>query len=188
MSTRAARARPRLREPVSSLTHLAGALAAAAFTGPLVVAAARAGLQWPAFLVFGLSMVLLYTASATYHAVRVPPAALAWFRKADHAAIFLLIAGTYTPVLAVGLDGPLREWALAVIWGIAALGLVLKLATLRGPRWLSVALYLAMGWLSVILLPQLAGALNPSAMRALALGGAFYTVGAIIYATKRCNP
>jgi hemolysin III len=178
----------RLREPASSLTHAAGAVAAAAFTVVLVVLAARGGSGWVAFLAYGLSMVLLYGASATYHAVRVSAGALVWYRKADHAAIFVLIAGSYTPVLWVGLDGVLRVWSLTVIWGIAALGVTLKLLTLRQSRWVSVLLYMGMGWLSLLLLPQLSSSLNRAALLALVLGGLSYMVGAVVYATKRCNP
>lgn len=179
---------PRLREPVNALTHWGGALAALVVLGPLLWWAHSRGLQlWP-FLVFGLSMVGLYAASASYHSFRVGERGLLWLRKLDHAAIFLLIAGSYTPVAYYGLEGVWRDAVLWLVWGIALTGIVLKLVTLRLPRWVSTLLYVGMGWLALIFVPQFARNLPPAALFWLAAGGVLYSVGAVIYGTRRWNP
>jgi len=177
-----------LREPVNALTHWAGVLAALLLLGPLLAwAHARTLPLWP-FAVFGVSMLLLYAASATYHSLHVTGRALLWLRKLDHAAIFLLIAGSYTPVAYFGLSGAWRSGVLGLVWGIALSGILLKLLTMRLPRWVSTALYLGMGWLAVAFLPQLARTLPTAALLWLAAGGVLYTAGAVVYGTKRWNP
>ncbi|WP_034388287.1 hemolysin III family protein [Deinococcus sp. YIM 77859] len=177
-----------LREPVNALTHWGGAVAALVVLGPLLWWADTRGLHlWP-FVVFGLSMLGLYTASASYHSFRLGERGLLWLRKLDHASIFLLIAGSYTPVAYYGLTGLWREVVLWVIWGIAAAGIGLKLLTLRLPRWVSTLLYLGMGWLAVIFLPQLVRNLPPVAIFWLATGGVLYSIGAVIYGTRRWQP
>jgi hemolysin III len=131
-------------------------------------------------------MILMYTSSALYHALRVSERALLWLRKLDHAAIFLFIAGTYTPVLLQALEPSWRPWALGLVWALAVLGVGLKLITLKAPRWLYTATYLGMGWLSVFFLPKLA--LNPWALAFLIAGGVAYSLGAVVYAAKWPNP
>lgn len=176
------------REPVNALTHWGGALAALIALGPLLGwAHARELTLWP-FVVFGLSMVGLYAASASYHSFRPGERGLLWLRKLDHAAIFLLIAGSYTPVAYFGLEGSWRTVVLGVVWGIAGAGVLLKLLTMRLPRWVSTVLYLGMGWLALVFLPQLARNLSPAAIFWLAAGGVLYSVGAVIYGTRRWNP
>ena len=178
----------RLREPVNSLTHWAGVLLAVPVLAGLLVWAHVHGLAlWP-FVVFGLSMAGLYAASATYHSLHVNERAMLWLRKMDHSAIFLLIAGSYTPLAYFGLTGVWQSVVLYVVWGIALSGILLKLLTMRLPRWISTALYVAMGWLALIFVPQLSRNLPHAAMWWLAAGGLLYTVGAVIYATKRWNP
>ena len=177
-----------LREPVSALTHWAGVVAALLLLFPLLWWARARGLAlWP-FVVFGVSMALLYAASASYHSFRVGERGLLWLRKLDHAGIFLLIAGTYTPVVYFGLHGAWQGAVLYLVWGIALAGVVLKLLTMNLPRWVSTGLYLGMGWLALGFLPQLAQNLPRAALVWLAVGGLLYTAGAIVYATKRWNP
>lgn len=176
------------REPVNALTHWAGVLAALLLLFPLLWWAQRHGLAlWP-FVVFALSMALLYAASATYHSFRVGERAMLWLRKLDHAGIFLLIAGTYTPVAYFGLHGVWQSVVLWLIWGIALAGIALKMLTMKLPRWVSTALYLGMGWLAVVFLPQLAHNLPAAAIGWLAVGGVLYSLGAVVYGTKRWNP
>ena len=135
-----------LREPWNSLTHWAGAVfAVVALAGMLWYALARHLSVWP-FVVFGLSMLFLYTASASYHSFRVGERALLRLRKLDHSAIFLLIAGSYTPVAYFGLSGLWQSVVLWVIWGVALSGILLKVLTMRLPRWVSTLLYAVMGW------------------------------------------
>lgn len=176
------------REPVNALTHWGGALAALIVLGPLLSWAHARGLTlWP-FVVFSVSMVALYAASASYHSFRSGERGLLWLRKLDHAGIFLLIAGTYTPVAYFGLSGPLQAAVLWIIWGVALSGITLKLVTMSLPRWISTALYLGMGWLAVAFLPQLAHNLPAAALFWLAAGGVMYSIGAVVYGTKRWNP
>ncbi len=160
-------------------------MAGALLLWPLLAWAGTHGVaRWP-FVVFDLSLVALYAASASYHSFSPGGNGALWLRKLDHAAIFLLIAGTYTPVAFLGLAEPQRSRVLALIWGIALLGIGLKLFTLKVPRWLSTALYVGMGWLAVGFLPQLSRQLPHAAIVWLALGGVLYTLGAFGYATKR---
>ena len=178
----------RLREPVNSLTHWLGAALALPVTLGLLLWAQRRGLPgWP-FAVFGLSLLGLYLASALYHSLRPSAGAAVWLRKFDHSAIFLLIAGTYTPVVAFGLEGFWRAAVLWIIWGIAGVGVLLKLLTLGLPRWVSTALYVGMGWIALGFLPQLSRTLPAAALVWLGIGGLLYTLGALIYATKRWRP
>lgn len=174
-----------LREPVNSLTHWAGVVLAVPFLAVMLWWANGKGLSpWP-FVVFGVSFGLLYLASASYHSFRVSDRALRWLRKLDHSAIFLLIAGSYTPIAYFGLSGDTSRIVLAVVWGIALAGITLKLVTMRLPRWVSTALYLGMGWIAVAFVPQLAQNLPASALVWLGVGGLLYTLGAVVYATKK---
>ena len=176
-----------LREPVSGLTHWLGAALSLGLLAVLLVWAHGRGLPlWP-FAVFGVSAALLYLASASYHTFRVSKRALAWLRKLDHGAIFLLIAGSYTPLAYFGLGGATRTAVLSALWGVALGGIVLKLATMRLPRWVSTALYLAMGWMMIVVLPQLVRALPGAALVWLGVGGLLYTLGAVVYGTKKLD-
>lgn len=176
------------REPVNALSHWGGALGALLITGPLLLWAQARGLAlWP-FVVFSISMLMLYSASASYHSFRPGERGLLWLRKLDHASIFLLIAGSYTPVAYFGLEGIWQGAVLWAVWGIALAGVLLKLLTMRLPRWVSTLLYVAMGWLAVVFLPQLSRNLPASALVWLAAGGVLYSIGAVIYGTRRWNP
>ncbi|MDB5046833.1 MAG: hemolysin [Deinococcus sp.] len=176
------------REPVNAITHWAGAAVALVVLGPLLWWAHSRGLSlWP-FVVFGVSTVALYAASASYHSFQASERGLLWLRKLDHAGIFLLIAGSYTPVAYYGLEGVWREAVLWIIWGIALAGITLKLVTMRLPRWISTLLYAGMGWTALALMPQLVRNLPPAAIFWLAAGGVLYSVGAVVYGTKRWLP
>lgn len=179
------------REPANALTHLLGAVLAAVGTVAMIVVALGDPWRLAAALVFGLSLVLLYTASTLLHGVHAGAGALLKLRVFDHAAIFVLIAGTYTPITLVSLRvvNPGWGWALfGIVWGLAVLGVLFKLFWIGAPRFLSVALYLALGWLSVVAIAPLLQALPVGALVWMLVGGLFYTVGALIYATKRPDP
>jgi hemolysin III len=139
-------------------------------------------------LIFGLSMVELYAVSAVYHIGRWSPTAWRRLRALDHANIFILIAGTYTPLCFNLLSGWLRPAILALIWALAAAGVALTTLTLRTPRWLSTALYVGMGWVALLALPAFARALGWGAIALLLLGGGLYTAGAVVYARRWPNP
>lgn len=174
------------KDPVSAWTHLIGALLSVAGLVALVVQSLQGGTAWNlvAGAVFGLSMILLYTASTVYHAVRATGRAALILRKLDHIMIFVLIAGTYTPFCLGPLRGPWGWSLFGAIWGLAVAGLVLKLFWIQAPRWLSTSLYVLMGWLVVVATYPLLQVAPVSALLWLLAGGLFYTVGAVLYATK----
>lgn len=180
-----------LREPVNSLTHLAGALLSLVALVLMLVLVWGDPWKMLAFALYGVSMVVLYTASTLLHSLRVRPEVERALRIFDHAAIFGLIAGTYTPVTLVTLKAysPTLGVALfSVAWGFALLGIVFKIVWIDAPRWLSTGLYLLMGWLAIVAARPLLQALPPGGLLWLALGGLFYTVGALVYASKRPDP
>lgn len=191
VTTTSGERRSRLREPVNSLTHMLGAGLALVVTVVLLFVARGDALTYFALSVFGLSSVLLFTASTLLHAVHAGPVAANMLRRFDHAAIFVLIAGTYTPVLLMAVlpAAPrLAWWLFVVVWVIALAGVIFKLYWITAPRWLSTGLYLAMGWLVVLAIVPVARALGASGTTWLGIGGLFYTVGAVIYGSKRPNP
>ncbi|MCW0331318.1 PAQR family membrane homeostasis protein TrhA [Pantoea ananatis] len=133
---------------------------------------------------YGGSMILLFLASTLYHAVSHPRAKRV-LKKVDHCAIYLLIAGTYTPFLMVGLQSPLAYGLMAVIWGLALLGIIFKLTIAERFKVLSLVTYLCMGWLSLIVVFQLAMKLSAGGIWLLALGGIVYSLGVIFYVARR---
>lgn len=139
-------------------------------------------------LIFGASMIALYTSSATYHMGEWKGRIYHAFRRLDHAMIFFLIAGTYTPFCFNLLEGSDRMVMLALIWGVAIVGAGLKLFIPFIPRWISVALYMGMGWLALLKAHDFSKALALGGVLLVVAGGVAYTAGGIIYATKRPNP
>ena len=177
------------REPVSSLTHLLGAVVFALGTVLLVCKGILTDAGAAALLsagVFGLSLVGLYSASALYHFARLGERGVFLLRKLDHSMIYVLIAGSYTPVLLCCFPRPKAFWLTGLIWAIAAVGILAKLLWFNAPRLLYTGFYIAMGWFILLDLPSLAG-MEPAAILLLALGGICYTAGGIIYAIKRPN-
>lgn len=136
------------------------------------------------YSLYGGSMILLFLASTLYHAIP-SPRAKGWLKKFDHCAIYLLIAGTYTPFLLVGLNSGLARGLMIVIWGLALLGILFKLTIAHRFRMLSLVTYLLMGWLSLIVVYQLAIKLSPGGVSLLAAGGVIYSLGVIFYVCKR---
>jgi hemolysin III len=169
------------REPVSAWTHCAGLL----LSVPATLVLWRRGRgdrgKQLSLLVFGVSMALCYAGSTLYHAVRLPPDVVeGWFQTLDYIGIYLLIAGTMTPVAVVVLQGPWRVITLAVAWAFAAVGIILHLLPLGMSRSLSTALYLGMGWSAVLCYFKWARILSHRSLRPLVLGGLFYAVGAVL--------
>jgi hemolysin III len=136
------------------------------------------------YSLYGGSIILLYLASTLYHAIPHQRAKY-WLKKFDHCAIYILIAGTYTPFLLVGLDSPLARGLMIVIWSMALIGVIFKLAFAHRFEALSLITYLTMGWLSLIVIYQLAMKLSIGGITLLAVGGIVYTLGVIFYASKR---
>lgn len=176
-----------IREPINGLTHLFGALLSFAGLLALVIKAStttESALTLMAVIMFGISMILLYAASATYHMVIAKDRVIAFFRRVDHSMIFVLIAGTYTPLCLISLNGTLGWTLFGVVNGIALLGIIYKLVWFHAPRWLSTLLYLGMGWIVIAVSPSLASAIGASGMTMLIIGGIFYTIGGFIYWLK----
>lgn len=178
-----------LREPVNGLTHLAGALLSLVGLPFLLDAARTRGTPWHevSFLVFGISLTLLYTASALYHCLPLSPRGVRRLRRLDHMMIFVLIAGTYTPLCLVPLRGGMGMSLLFVIWTLAAIGMLMKIFWLHAPRWFSTVIYLGMGWLAVITFSPLDQSLPREALVWLGAGGLLYMVGAVVYSLKWPN-
>jgi hemolysin III len=175
----------REKAPVNASTHLVAFVAAAVGSAFLLV---RAWGDVPKALVlgvYGVSVMTLFGASAFYHAVTRWPRLTAVLRRIDHASIFLMIAGTYTPVLFFGLTGAWRTAMLMAIWTITAGAVIVAVRYVDAPRWVSTALYLALGWAAVIPAAKLIAALPHAATALIVLGGLLYTAGAIVYATKQ---
>lgn len=176
-----------IKDPGSSITHFIGFICAILATPCLLIyASARhiglAGLG--SLSVFMISMILLYGASTAYHTFIVQPHTEKILKRIDHMMIFVLIAGSYTPVCAMVLPQPIGTILLAVIWGLAFAGMVLKLFWVTCPKWFSSIIYIAMGWACVFVMPQLYVSLPRQAFLLLALGGIIYTIGGVIYAMK----
>lgn len=175
-----------IREPGSALTHFIAMLLALCATVPLLVrAAVHSGVKsLTAMTVFMISMVLLYAASTIYHSVNCSGRILRIFRKMDHMMIFVLIAGTYTPVCLLTLPKPSGLMLLAAVWGIALVGIFIKGFWITCPKWFSSVLYIAMGWSCLSVLGQLFSLLPLHAFLWLLAGGLIYTAGGIIYALR----
>jgi len=135
--------------------------------------------------IYGASLVLLFLASGTYHAVRSTPQVVQILRKIDHSAIYLLIAGSYTPFCVIAFSGFWKWGLLAIIWALAGTGIVIKTFTVHAPRWVTAGVYVVMGWLSVLALREMLGALSTGTILWLFTGGVIYTLGALVYVTKK---
>lgn len=175
-----------IREPVSAITHFIGMIMAVFAAMPLLAKAGLSGSRTAvgAMTIFMGSMVLLYGASALYHSVTVPERILKVFRKLDHMMIFVLIAGSYTPVCMIVLGGQSGYTLLAAVWGIAAAGILIKMLWINCPKWFSSIIYIAMGWVCVFVFGQLLSTLSTEAFLWLFAGGVIYTIGGVIYALK----
>lgn len=173
-------------EVAHALTHGLGLVLSVGGLVTLVVAASLRGDVWHVVgcSIFGSTLVLLYAASTLYHGIR-SPRAKRLFQRLDHSAIFLLIAGTYTPFALASLRGSWGWTLLALVWGLAILGITLEAAMPHRTRHLSVALQLAMGWLAVLAVEPLVRSVQPEGLVLLLLGGVTYTAGVIFYAWQR---
>lgn len=174
-----------IKDPMSALTHFLGFILSIFAVVSLVLKAIEVGdaLHVAAFSIFGGSLVLLYLASTVYHIVKPERISLA-LKKVDHMMIFVLIAGTYTPICLIPLNGTVGLTMLAIIWSATIFGIFFKIFWINAPRWIYTGLYLAMGWIVVFAIYPLAKSMPAGAIAWLVGGGLAYTVGALIYATK----
>ncbi len=175
-----------VKDPGSALTHFIGMVLAILAAAPLLIKAAFHAdrLHVAALAIFIVSMILLYTASTVYHTFDISEQANKLLRKIDHMMIFILIAGTYTPICLIVLGNPDGYRLLALVWGIAAAGILVNALWINCPKWFSSTIYIAMGWICVTAFRQIIRALTPGAFGWLLAGGIIYTAGGIIYALK----
>ncbi len=176
------------KDPASCYSHFLGVVLS--ITGLVTLLVESRGDPWRVvgFSIYGASLILLYSASTIYHWQALPPRGEDILKRLDHVAIFVLIAGTYTPVCLVTLRGGWGWSVLGLVWGLALLGLLLKLFFQHLPRWSSTALYVGMGWMAVVAVVPLVQSLPVSGLMWLVAGGVLYTLGAVIYAVKWPDP
>jgi hemolysin III len=176
-----------LRDPFSSLSHLAGAAAALIGLVALLVDHAKNPVWTISIVIYGLSLFLMFFASGIYHAVVSGPRVIQILRKMDHSAIYLLIAGTYTPFCMNAFNGFWKWGFLAVIWGLAVCGILVKIFFIHSPRWITAGVYVVMGWLSAFAVHEMLSTLPVVSIVWLVTGGLIYTLGAVVYTTRRMN-
>jgi hemolysin III len=177
------RVKPRLRGVLHQSAFIASII-----VGPLLLLSADASRSRLAAAVFAFSVTACFGASALYHRVTWAPSMRRWMRRVDHAGVYLLIAGTYTPVSLLVLD---RDWGrviLIVVWAGALAAILLKFMWADAPKWVAAAVGLALGWVAVVALPQLVHKLQLSAVGLLVAGGLLYSAGAIVYARRKPDP
>lgn len=175
-----------LGDPFSSISHMVGG--ALGIVGlVLLVVWADGPMEIVSAAVYGTSLVALYTLSAIYHAFPHRNQARPWLRRMDHVGIYFLIAGTYTPVVLVTLGGGWGWSLFGVVWGLAILGMVLKLTLPMAPRWITTVSYVGLGWLALVAIPVMWDALPPAGLGWLLAGGITYTAGALVYYLNKQN-
>ncbi len=176
-------AKPRMR----GMLH-AWAAPVAAAVGMLFVLSAEGARATTGTAIWAAALTGLFSVSAIYHRGSWRPAVRAWWQRADHSMIFVLIAGSYTPICLMVLEGAKSWLMLVVVWGGALLGVATRLLWHTAPSWLFVPMYIALGWVAVAVLPDLAAAASVQANGLLVLGGILYTLGAVVFATKWPDP
>jgi hemolysin III len=190
MSTISLSTSSRFRDPFSGFSHLAGAVIGLIASAILIFKASLYGDAWQivSFAIFGLCMILMFGSSAVYHLAQGSDEKLLKLKRIDHMAIFAMIAGTYTPICVVPLRESFGLTLLAVVWGLALSGILLKIFWIGAPRWLSTIIYLAMGWACVFGLTTMKEVMPEISFDWLFYGGIAYTLGAVVYATKWPDP
>jgi len=176
------------KELTSAFTHLGGAIFGVVGTVLLLNSKNLNGITVAAFLIFGISMVLMYSTSTIYHFIdRSKQKAKLVMRKLDHIMIFVFVAGSYTPICLLTLRGSVGYKLLSLVWSITVIGTVIKLFWITAPNWVSSLLYISMGWVAVLVLSPLTSKMPSGGIYWLVLGGILYTIGGVIYALKRPN-
>jgi hemolysin III len=137
---------------------------------------------------YGLTLILMFSSSGIYHLTQAGPKITLFLRKLDHSAIYLLIAGTYTPICLHYFTGFWRDGFLAIIWALGLIGIAVKLFVINAPRWVTAAVYLLMGWISIAGVGEILSKMPPGAIVWLLAGGLFFTGGAVVYTLKKPNP
>lgn len=174
------------KDPGSAMTHFIGTLMAVFATTPLLLKAASN----PGYIhilslgVFILSMILLYVASTIYHTLNISKKVNRRLKKFDHMMIYVLIAGTYTPICIIALGNTTGFILLALIWSLAIIGIIVTGLWINCPKWFSSVVYIAMGWTCVLAFTQIINSLPSAGFQWLLAGGIIYTIGGVIYALK----
>jgi hemolysin III len=177
----------KLREPVNGLTHLGGAILAAIGLIALLIVGWSTPAKIISLVVYGLSLIAMFSASATYHMVHARDKVIEILRKVDHSAIYLLIAGTYTPFCINAFTGFWQWGLLSIVWALAAIGILVKVFIIRAPRWVTAGIYIMMGWLCAAAIGEMLAVLPAWVLTWLVVGGVTYTLGAVVYITKIFN-
>lgn len=176
-----------LREPINGITHLIGAvLSVFALIAMLLKVNSIGGssLYYGAIILFGVSMILLYSASATYHSVISKDSVIMTLKKVDHSMIFILIAGSYAPLCLITLRNSIGNILFAIVAITGLIGIIFKICWVTCPKWLSSVIYISLGWFAAFAIYPLSKVLDPLGLFFLILGGVIYTVGGVIYALK----
>lgn len=175
-----------IKDPGSAITHFIAMLMVMVAASPLLVKAAveQNPLAVAAFTVFIVSMALLYMASTFYHSLNINEKINRRLRKLDHMMIFVMIAGSYTPICLIALTGTIGKYLCIIVWSVAAIGIIVKAVWITCPKWFSSVIYIGMGWLCVLAFSQIYHALSRAAFAWLLAGGIIYTIGGVIYALK----
>ena len=175
-----------IKDPGSAITHFIGMLMAIFAAFPLLIKAAHepSRIYLISLAIYAVSLIFLYAASTAYHTFDLSERVNTILKKIDHMMIFVLIAGSYTPVCLIVLGGKLGYTLLALVWGIAAVGMLVKACWITCPKWFSSVIYIAMGWVCVLVFGPLLKTLSVPAFLWLLSGGIIYTVGGVIYALK----
>ena len=175
-----------IKDPGSAITHFIGMLMAIFAAVPLIIKAAHEPdrIYVVSIVIYAVSLILLYAASTTYHTFDRSEKVNTILKKIDHMMISVLIAGSYTPICLLVLKGRLGATLLAIVWGIAIVGILIKAFWVYCPKWVSSVLYIGMGWTCVLAFTQLLNSLSPAAFGWLLAGGIIYTIGGVIYALK----
>lgn len=176
----------KIKDPGSAITHFIGCVMAIVAAAPLLIKAARepGSIYMIAMSVFILSMILLYAASTIYHTVDSTEKVNRRLRKMDHMMIFILIAGSYTPVCLITLKGKTGYILCGAVWAVALVGIIVKACWITCPKWFSSVIYIGMGWLCVFAFVPIVKAFSPAGFGWLLAGGLIYTIGGVIYALK----
>lgn len=179
-----------IREPINGLTHGLGALLSVVGFILLLYDAVNLGSvnHIIAFSFFGSSMILLYSSSTLYHSLNVKKQTIRLLRKLDHSMIYVLIAGSYTPICLIVLDESWRWIIFGAVWSVALGGIIKKIFWIDAPHWLSLTLYLGMGWMGVLLFPVLFDKMPVAFLVWIISGGLAYSIGAVIYGVEKPNP
>ena len=177
----------KLRDPVSGLTHLAAAILSFFGLIALIIFGWGERAKLASLIIYGISLILMFAASATYHMTISSPKITEILRKVDHSAIYLLIAGTYTPFCINAFTGFWKWGLLSIIWSLAIIGVGIKVFIVRAPRWVNAGVYLIMGWLIISAVQEMLNTLPAGALTWLITGGVIYTLGAVVYITKKMD-